>query len=84
MKLTIPALTNATAAEAMALGLAALRSQDTLIDLSSVGRCDSSAVACVLAWVRCAKELGLEMRIAGVPDDLRSLLRLYRLESLLT
>jgi phospholipid transport system transporter-binding protein len=83
MKLDFSSLTHHTASRALMQGMIALDNQDLVFDLSAVQRCDSSAVACVLAWARHAQRAGLDWRCVGVPQHLRSLLALYRLEPIL-
>ena len=38
---------------------------------------DSAALALVLAWMRAAQSRGREVRIEGIPEQLRSLAALY-------
>ena len=82
MKLDQEAITTSTARAALAAGLAAIDAGDLSFDLSSVKRCDTSAIACVLAWTRAAGASGRKLAWIGVPDDLRSLGRLYRVDAL--
>ncbi len=54
-----------------------------VVDLSRVTEVDSAALAMVLAWMRAAVAGGCEFRLVGVPNQLRSLARLYDLSDLL-
>jgi len=46
------------------------------IDLSGVGRVDSSALALLLGWQRQAKQLGKNIQLAFVPANLASIMQL--------
>jgi phospholipid transport system transporter-binding protein len=83
MKLQIDSITNANAASVVAEGQAAIRGGDFRIDFTGVVRCDTSAVACVLAWMRSAQASGGRLELVALPADLRSLARLYNVESLI-
>jgi len=83
VKLETDRIVNANAAALLQSGEAAIRGGDASIDLSSVQRCDSSAVALVLAWERVARAGGLKLQLQGVPPSLRSLATLYGVDSLI-
>lgn len=73
-------MTMQTAMALRAAGLAALSEPVTGVDLSGVGAVDSSALAVLLAWQR---RCGRRLAQVGVPEALRSLANLYRLDELL-
>jgi len=83
VKLAVEAITNLNAVQVLRTGADAIRGGDAVIDFSAVTRCDSAAVACVLAWLRTARGAGRELRLVSVPPDLTSLARLYGVESLI-
>jgi len=83
MKFSTHSITNANAAQLVAQGVAAIRAGDGLIDFSGVDRCDTAAVACVLAWRRAAQDAGRRLELRALPQDLLSLARLYNVESLI-
>jgi phospholipid transport system transporter-binding protein len=83
VKLETDRIFNANAASLLQSGEAAIRGGDARIDMSSVQRCDSSAVALVLAWERAARACGLQLHLQGVPPSLSSLATLYGVESLI-
>lgn len=47
------------------------------IDLSGLGKVDSSAVSLMLAWMREAQRSNLSVQFINVPENLASLARLY-------
>lgn len=47
------------------------------IDLSGLGKVDSSAVSLMLSWMREAKQGNLQVRFVNVPENLASLAKLY-------
>ncbi|MCL2656779.1 MAG: STAS domain-containing protein [Betaproteobacteria bacterium] len=53
------------------------------IDLSGVTAVDSAALALVLAWMRATQRCGRPLRLAGAPEQLRSLADLYGLGEIL-
>ena len=83
MKIDSTALTLATAAAVAAAGEAAIRGGDALIDFAGVVRCDSSAVACLLAWQRTARAAGVSLQVLALPKDLASLANLYGVRGLI-
>lgn len=48
-----------------------------ILDLNEAAPVDSAALALVLAWMRAAQSRGREVRIEGIPEQLRSLAALY-------
>jgi phospholipid transport system transporter-binding protein len=64
-------------------GLDAIRGGDTVLDLSPVRTCDSSAVAVVLAWMREAQARGARLQLTGLPAGLVSLATVYGVAPLL-
>ncbi len=83
MRLSTDRITNANAAGIVAEGLDAIRGGDFVIDFSGVVRCDTAAVACVLAWLRGAQAAGRRLGLVALPKDLVSLARLYNVEALI-
>jgi len=76
MKLETDTITNLNAGSVVAIGAAAIRAGDCTIDFSAVRRCDTAAVACVLAWLRLAQAGGHRLVLVATPPDLLSLARL--------
>jgi phospholipid transport system transporter-binding protein len=83
MKLSVASITNLNATALLNEGIAALDAGDREFDLSAVERCDSSAVALLLAWRRAALARRGEVRFVGVPAPLRSLATLYGVDTLI-
>ena len=83
MKLTTDTITNANAASIVVQGEAALRAGDMVIDFTGVVRCDSAAVACVIAWMRVAQAAGRKLELQALPKDLISLAKLYNVDALI-
>lgn len=54
------------------------------VDLSGVGKVDSSALSLWLCVLRIAEEKGFEMRVENVPPDLSSIAQLVGLENYLS
>jgi phospholipid transport system transporter-binding protein len=84
LKINAERIVNANAASLLHLGEAAISGGDSRFDLSAVKRCDSSAVALLLAWQRAAHARGLRLELEGVPADLCSLATLYGVDSLIS
>lgn len=76
-------LTIATVPALFETGLQHLTSEDLLVDLSQVEAVDSSAISMLLGWTRAAQRSQHQLRVAGLPDDLLSLARLYGVAELL-
>jgi phospholipid transport system transporter-binding protein len=83
MKLEETAITNRNAARVVLQGNAAIAGGDCTIDFSAVTRCDTAAVACVLAWMRAAALAGRTLTLLRVPADLHSLAKLYGVDALI-
>jgi phospholipid transport system transporter-binding protein len=83
MRLQTDRITNVNAAQLLQAGEAAIAGGDLMFDLSGVQRCDSSAVALLLAWQRTAQGVGKRLELRSVPASLRSLATLYGVESLI-
>jgi len=84
MKISTDSITNLNAAILRKEGEAAMRGGDFEIDFSAVVRCDTAAVACLLAWLRFARAQGKSLRLVALPRDLISLAKLYGVEALVT
>ncbi len=76
-------LTIATVPALFEAGLQHLTSEDLLVDFSQVEAVDSAAVSMLLGWLRAAQRSQRTLRVAGLPDDLLSLARLYGVAELL-
>lgn len=77
-------LKNATAISRIGIDAIHKASGDVEIDLSAIKTQDSSAVAVMLEWQRCAQSLGLRLIFKGVPDGLVSLLAVYGMSQFFT
>jgi phospholipid transport system transporter-binding protein len=84
VKIETERIDNTNAASLLHSGQAAISSGDVRFDLSQVKRCDSSAVALVLAWERAARARGMRLELQGIPPSLHSLATLYGVDSLIT
>ena len=67
------------AAKLLARGLKAIEMGETEIDLSQATTCDSSLLACILAWRRAAERAGNTLKIRHPPTNLLRLAELYRI-----
>ncbi|WP_342118426.1 STAS domain-containing protein [Pseudoduganella sp. OTU4001] len=76
-QLSLQSLTVANATEALAQGLAALRAGQTVFDLGQVETVDSAAVSVMLAWQRAAVQSGSKLELRNLPEQLKSLTKLY-------
>ncbi len=76
-------LTMADAAAVVRAGLQAVAAGETQIDLASLQRFDSTAVAALLEWQRAASAGGATLQIANLPEGIDSLARLYGVAHLL-
>ena len=72
----------ATAPALLLAGSTAVAGGETEIDLSAVTECDSSLLACVLAWRRKAAERGAALTVRNVPENLSRIAHLYGVEAL--
>jgi phospholipid transport system transporter-binding protein len=84
VKIDADRVVNANAASLLQLGETAIGNGDSRFDLSAVKKCDSSAVALLLAWERAANARGLHLELVGVPPDLCSLAALYGVDFLIS
>lgn len=64
-------------------GLRALASGQEKFDFAEVTTVDSTAVAALLAWQRSAIKQGKALAFVHLPDNLKSLINLYGVASLL-
>ncbi len=64
-------------------GLQRLASEDLRVDFSKVESVDSAAISMLLGWKRAAQRSQHALHVAGLPDDLLSLARLYGVDELL-
>ncbi len=72
---------NAVAVKASVLEAA--RAGDDTLDLSGVTSVDSTSVSILLSWVRELQHADRTPRVLGVPEKMRSLMKLYGVEHLL-
>ena len=82
MRVEATAITMENAATVASAGVAAIEAGDRVIDLSAVTRCDSSAVAALLAWRRAADAQGASLEIVGGSRALSSLAVVYGVDEL--
>jgi phospholipid transport system transporter-binding protein len=64
-------------------GLQQLASDDMRVDFSHVESVDSAAVSLLMGWARAANRYRHSLYVAGLPQDLQSLSRLYGVIDLL-
>lgn len=76
-------LTIATVPALFEEGLQHLASEDLLVDMSGVEAVDSAAVSMLLGWTRAVQSGQRTLRVAGLPENLLSLARLYGVDELL-
>jgi len=76
-------LTNETAAQELAGGLAAIEQGQTEFTFGVTTNIDSSAVACMLAWKRQAIKSGIQLKFDDLPENLTHLIHLYGVTELL-
>jgi phospholipid transport system transporter-binding protein len=80
------ALTFATAARALAAGLAALahtQGRSIEVDLAGVEAADSAGLAVLIEWAAWARRNGRSLRFTRVPDALRTIARISEIDELL-
>jgi phospholipid transport system transporter-binding protein len=70
------------AATLLQAGTAAVNGGESEVDLGAVSDCDSSLLACVLAWRRAAAARGAALTIKNTPQNLSRIARLYGVEEL--
>lgn len=78
------ALTLGNAAELLRQGKAAIGDGASSVEFGEVGELDSSALALLLAWQREARRRGRALEIAGLPQGLTTIARLYGVAEVLT
>ena len=66
----------------LAAGVLAVHGGETEIDLSAVRECDSSLLACLLAWRREAAVPGTALVVREAPMQIRRIAELYGVASL--
>lgn len=76
-------VTMSTASALFAEGLKSVGNNTLVIDLSQLGKVDSSAVSLMLVWLRAAKRNQVKLRFEKVPANLLSLASLYGVAELL-
>jgi phospholipid transport system transporter-binding protein len=81
---TGPALTHASANEALATGLARIAGGARGVDCAPLTQFDSSALAVLLAWQRAANARGTALEIVNLPAGLASLAQAYGVDTLLS
>ncbi len=79
----IEALNVQTATAALQQGVAAIQAGHTVFDLAGIQSADSSAVAVLLEWQRCARRAGTALSFVHIPASLCSLARLYGVDAFL-
>lgn len=52
---------------------------DITVDLRDVSRADSGGLALLVEWLRLAKDAGRNLRLANVPEQLRSIIKVNNL-----
>jgi phospholipid transport system transporter-binding protein len=83
MKIDADTITNRNAGSIVEVVAAAIRAGDCTIDFSGVRRCDTAAVACVIAWLRLSQAGGHRLALVATPRDLLSLAKLCGVEALI-
>jgi phospholipid transport system transporter-binding protein len=71
-----------TASALIQAGTAAVTGGESEVDLGAVSDCDSSLLACVLAWRRAAAARGAVLTLKNTPQNLNRIARLYGVEDL--
>jgi len=71
-----------TAFPLLQAGTAAVAGGESEVDLGAVRECDSSLLACVLAWRRAAAARGATLTLQNAPENLGRIARLYGVEDL--
>ena len=73
-----------TVTSLLAEGTALFRIGNRLVfDLGQVERADSSGLVLLLEWLDLAKDAGVDLAFANIPDSLQGIARLSNAESLL-
>ena len=71
-----------SAAQVLREGEAAVAGGADTVDLAAVAECDSSLLACVLAWRRAAQARGAALAVQNPPANLARIAHLYGVEDL--
>jgi phospholipid transport system transporter-binding protein len=71
-----------SAPELLRAGEKAVAGGESEIDLAAVSECDSSLLACILAWRRAAVARGAQLTVKNIPENLGRIARLYGVEAL--
>lgn len=71
-----------SAARLLEQGTAAVAAGAGAVDLAAVSECDSSLLACILAWRRAAAARGTTLAIRNAPANLGRIAHLYGVEAL--
>jgi phospholipid transport system transporter-binding protein len=69
--------THETAASELAAGLAAIDAGQVAFTFSQTSNIDSSAVACMLAWKRHARQRQADLKFQDIPANLMHMIGLY-------
>jgi len=69
--------THDNAMQQMAAGIAAIDGGQTSVSFSQTTQIDSSAVVCMVAWQKHAKQIGKTLSFADLPTNLSNLITLY-------
>lgn len=77
-------MTLETAADLLAAGAEALRTEAPACDLAAVADIDSSGLAVLFGWQRTVQARGQSLRIANPPPSLISLAEVYGVTELLS
>jgi phospholipid transport system transporter-binding protein len=77
------AITLANVTALRAAGIEQIDRDDLTLDLAGVDEADSSALSLLLEWQRAAKARGFTLKYSGLPENLRSLARVYGILELL-
>lgn len=77
-------VTLANAAQVLAEGRQHLAEGARSVDLAEVSEMDSALLALALAWLRDARAGNYPLAFANLPEALRTIARLYGVETLLT
>ena len=72
----------AAAADLLRQGEAAVAGGENEVDLGAVGECDSSLIACLLAWKRTAHARGAALTVSNAPANLGRIAALYGVKAL--
>ena len=83
MYIPATAITLDTAARQLADGNAAIESGQLVFSFEQTGQVDSSAVACLLAWKRLARQRNARLDFQHLPENLTHLIKLYGVAELL-